>query len=435
MKKRILALLLVLVLAVSLVPAVSAAQVLETGSAGEKITWTMYDDGRLVFSGTGATVDNDSYTVKDWYRYMGDIKHVIFTEGITYIGDYLFYNSRSAVYDSIEVLSLPGTLKKIGTYAFTGLDGLHTVEVADLNAWCNVEFEDSGANPLDNQVALSVNGSTVETLVIPRSVTKLKDYAFMGCSSIRSVIVHENVEEIGSFAFNTCSNLKSVYFQGDAPTFGEHIFTLSNVTCYYPADKSGWEKAITGDWGENVTWKVFEPLPFADVSLGAFYYDPVSWAVEKKITTGLNATTFGPNTACNRAQVVTFLWRAAGSPEPAAAENPFVDVQSGSYYEKAVLWAVEKGITTGTDDTHFSPDAPCNRATVVTFLYRALESPVVEADGNPFTDVPAGEWYTAPVLWAVEQGITNGLSADTFGVNTPCNRAQIVTFLYRTYVN
>ena len=173
--------------------------------------------------------------------------------------------------------------------------------------------------------------------------------------------------------------------------------------------------------------------PFTDIPEGGFYYKPVLWAVKRGITNGISATEFGPNAPCNRAQIVTFLWRAAGSPEPTAAENPFVDVQAGSFYEKAVLWAVEQGITTGTDADHFSPNAVCNRATVVTFLYRAAKSPAVENGSNPFTDVPADTWYTAPVLWAVEQGITNGLSAAEFGPHASCNRAQIVTFLYRAY--
>ena len=112
-----------------------------------------------------------------------------------------------------------------------------------------------------------------------------------------------------------------------------------------------------------------------------------------------------------------------------------MDVDAGSFYEKAVLWAAENGITNGTDEFHFSPNTPCNRAQVVTFLYRAMQSPAVGTTACPFTDVVAGQWYEPAVLWAVENGITNGLSADTFGVDTTCNRAQVVTFLYRTYVN
>ena len=432
--KKMLSLILALVMVLGMMPTASAVEVLGSGSAGQNITWTMYDDGRLVFSGTGKTVDNDHYTALEWYYYMGDIKHVIFEEGITYIGEYLFYNSRSAIYDSVETLTLPSSLEKIGENAFTSLDGLKTVCITDLEAWCGVDFEGC-TNPLDNEVALAVNGVVVENLVIPESVKVLTDYAFKGCSSIRNVVIHKNMRHVGSFAFNTCANLEAIYFEGNAPTFGEHVFTLSDLTAYYPANNSSWSGIANKNLGGAVTWKSYEPMAFHDVPLGSFYYDSVSWAVENNITNGLTATEFGPTASCNRAHVVTFLWRAAGCPEPTSAENPFMDVDAGSFYEKAVLWAAENGITNGTDEFHFSPNTPCNRAQVVTFLYRAMQSPAVGTTACPFTDVVAGQWYEPAVLWAVENGITNGLSADTFGVDTICNRAQVVTFLYRTYVD
>ena len=175
--------------------------------------------------------------------------------------------------------------------------------------------------------------------------------------------------------------------------------------------------------------------PFADVPENAFYIDPVLWAVENGITNGTSATTFGPADQCMRAHVVTFLWRAVGSPEPKLTVNPFVDVKSTDFYYKPVLWALENGITSGMDATHFGPTAYCNRAQVVTFLYRTMGSPDVGAATNPFTDVAAGSFYEKPVLWAVENGVTAGLSATSFGPNSICNRAQIVTFLYRAFVN
>ena len=173
--------------------------------------------------------------------------------------------------------------------------------------------------------------------------------------------------------------------------------------------------------------------PFTDVPEGSFYYDPVLWAVENGITNGTTPTTFGPNDPCMRAHVVTFLWRAAGSPEPGSDNNPFVDVKPTDFYYKAVLWAVENGITNGIDATHFGPTSYCNRAQVVTFLHRALGNPEPASQDNPFTDVPAGSFYYKPVLWAVENGVTNGMSETAFGPNSICNRAQIVTFLYRAF--
>ena len=175
--------------------------------------------------------------------------------------------------------------------------------------------------------------------------------------------------------------------------------------------------------------------PFEDVPNDSFCIDAVLWAVEEGITTGTSATTFDPNGECARAIVVTFLWRAAGSPEPETTENPFSDVKESDFFYKAVLWAVEEGITTGTSATTFSPAEECNRATVVTFLYRALGSPAVESTENPFSDVKVDSWYGPAVLWAVENGITNGMGDGTFGVGATCTRAQVVTFLYRAMVD
>ncbi len=163
-----------------------------------------------------------------------------------------------------------------------------------------------------------------------------------------------------------------------------------------------------------------------------YYYDPVLWAVNQtpQITAGTSATTFSPAATCTRGQVVTFLWRAAGEPKPAGAKNPFTDVKSGDYFYSAVLWAVEKGITQGTSATTFSPNAPCTRAHVVTFLWRSEGQSRVDAK-NPFGDVKSGDYYYSAVLWAVKNEITAGTSATTFSPNNPCTRGQIVTFLYR----
>ena len=173
-----------------------------------------------------------------------------------------------------------------------------------------------------------------------------------------------------------------------------------------------------------------ETLDFADVSTDAYYYEAVKWAAKKGITGGTGDGTFNPNGACTRAHIVTFLWRAAGSPEPKSTVS-FADVPAGSYYAKAVAWAVENGITLGTGDGTFSPNATCTRAQSVTFLYRALGTAPTTVNG--FTDVTADAFYADAVAWAVESGVTNGTSASTFSPNNGCTRAQIVTFLYRAY--
>ena len=169
--------------------------------------------------------------------------------------------------------------------------------------------------------------------------------------------------------------------------------------------------------------------PFEDVPEDSFYFLPVLWAVDEGITNGASANTFNPGGDLLRAQVVTMLWRHAGSPV-VQIDNPFTDVNEGDWYYNAVLWAVSEGITNGTSSTTFGPAGVTNRAQVVTFLWRYLDSPDAVAD-NPFADVDDAAWYGTPILWAVENGITNGISATEFGVNTNCNRAHMVTFLYQ----
>ena len=172
-----------------------------------------------------------------------------------------------------------------------------------------------------------------------------------------------------------------------------------------------------------------ETLDFADVPTDAYYYEAVKWAAKKGITGGTGDGTFNPNGSCTRAHIVTFLWRATGSPAPKSTVS-FADVPAGSYYAKAGAWAVENGITLGTGDGTFSPNATCTRAQSVTFLYRALGTAPTTVNG--FTDVTADAFYADAVAWAVESGVTNGTSASTFSPNNGCTRAQIVTFRYRT---
>ena len=173
------------------------------------------------------------------------------------------------------------------------------------------------------------------------------------------------------------------------------------------------------------------PVDFKDVPDDAYYATPVAWAVDKQITDGTSDTTFSPEDTCTRGQIVTFLWRAADKPEPKSSTNPFADVQESDYFYKAVLWAVEQGITDGMTETTFGPNEGCTRGQVVTFMHRANELPEVQNASNPFADVTHNEYYYDAVLWAVEQGITDGTSETTFSPNDTCTRGQIVTFLYR----
>ena len=171
--------------------------------------------------------------------------------------------------------------------------------------------------------------------------------------------------------------------------------------------------------------------PFADVSDSDYFLEPVLWAVANGITSGTGNGNFSPNNNCTRGQVVTFLWRAMGQPDPVSTENPFSDVSENDYFFKPVLWAVENGITSGTGGGKFSPNDPCTRGQVVTFLWRAMGKPEAASNENPFSDVNSGDYFFMPVLWAVENGITSGTGNGKFSPGNPCTRGQVVTFLFR----
>ena len=218
-------------------------------------------------------------------------------------------------------------------------------------------------------------------------------------------------------------------------------FKLDDLTV---TDKNGKELKLTDRGNGKYTFtmpagkveinaafvKEVEISPFSDVSTNAYYYEAVKWAQEKGITGGIGNGLFGPNQPCTRAQIVTFLWRAAGSPEPKTMSS-FADVSMDAYYAKAVAWAVENGITTGTGDGKFSPDATCTRAQSVTFLFRAIGK-LVDSKAE-FSDVLTDSYYANAVAWAVENGVTNGIGDGLFGPDNSCTRAQIVTFLFRAY--
>lgn len=183
------------------------------------------------------------------------------------------------------------------------------------------------------------------------------------------------------------------------------------------------------DGGDSCPGKIFEDMPKA----GHWSHDPIDWAIDTHVTQGTSDTAFSPAVVCNRAQIVTFLWRAKGSPAPSSGSCPFVDVPQGSYYYDAVRWAVQQGITKGTSQTTFSPRGNCTRAQIVTFLWRAAGTP--KTGSSAFTDVSEDTYYAQAVAWAVGRNITKGTSETSFSPSAVCTRAQAVTFLYRWLKN
>ena len=407
--------------------------------------------------------------VEDWDMDIGTgfgSGSVTMEEGLEYIGEQAFFDCVN-----LTKMSIPKSVKEIGTkaigftyegrqgsYEITGYpgtaaesyandyalkfkpleagDGMSGVCGADVTwSWSEGTLTVEGTGRMYDYSAaecLPWYGLRSETTaaVVGEGVTSLGDYAFSG-SAVESVVLPGTLAWVGAEAFGGCNGLKELTFTGNAPDFAADAFADTTLTAWYPGENDTWTEAVRQNYGGSITWRKTGGLPFVDVPEDSFCYDAVAWALEQGITTGTDGTHFSPNEVCHRAAVVTFLWRAAGSPEPQTAQNPFVDVKSTDFYYKAVLWAVEEGITNGLDATHFGPGGNCNRAQVVAFLYRAVGSPQTGGAENPFQDVPSDQWFAPAVLWAVREGITNGLDATHFGPGSTCSRAQIVTFLYR----
>ena len=358
----------------------------------------------------------DSATIweGDIFTFCTNLRSINIPDGVTSIGRSCFDGCTA-----LTSISIPDSVKSIGLCAFYGCESLRDLAIPESVTEISIQaFQ--GCNSL-------------EVLVIPDSVVFIGDHAFQECFNLTEVIISENIQEIEDGAFASCKKLSRIYFSGDAPLLAENVFLNVRADAFYPHDNSTWTEDVQKNYYGKMTWIPYNSAnPFRDVPLDAFYEDPVLWAVEKGITSGTDATHFSPSQSCNRAQVVTFLWAAAGKPEPERTDNPFTDVPKGSYYERAVLWAVENGITSGTDATHFSPGASCTRAQVVTFLWAAAGKPAA-AGAHPFTDVPDSAWYAQPVRWALENGITSGISPTQFGAGKACSRAQVITFLYGAY--
>ena len=351
-------------------------------------------------------------------------------------------SSAFASCSSLTSIFIPSSVCCIDSNAFIHCDSLNTIEVASDNvnysSWDGVLFNKQ------RTILHCYPAGRSGKYVIPNGVTQIRPGAFWRCHGLTSVIIPDSVTTIGQSAFFDCSSLLDItilnpnctigdeYPVEDSPLLGEPNYTTvygySGSTAQAYAATHGYAFSALDQDPENPP----EPTqnPFTDVSANAYYYTPVLWAVSNDITSGTSATTFSPDAGCTRAQVVAFLWRAAGKPEPKQSSNPFADVRDGQYYYKAVLWAVEHGITAGTSATTFSPDATCTRGQIVSFLWRYEGKPAANAR-NPFTDVKPGAYYEPAVLWAVANGVTAGTSATTFSPDATCTRAQVVSFLYR----
>ena len=279
-------------------------------------------------------------------------------------------------------------------------------------------------------------GSRGAEITLPEGVAEISEDAFKD-SNVMRVTVPNSVTAIGDRAFSGCMRLDTLTIPAGVTSVGEAVVdgcrSLRKVL--FLGDEAAW-KAVAVSGNNQKLKDVLRSGSggFFDVPASQWFSAPVEWAAERNITGGVGNGRFGAYDGCTRAQVVTFLWAASGRPEPKSSENPFTDVASDAWYAKPVLWAVENGITTGVSDTEFGPDRTCTRAQIVTFLYAAKAKPAVSGE-NPFEDVSDSDWFLNPVLWAAEEGITGGIAEGKFGPNDVCTRAQVVTFLYKVYGN
>ncbi|MBO4418471.1 MAG: S-layer homology domain-containing protein, partial [Oscillospiraceae bacterium] len=248
----------------------------------------------------------------------------------------------------------------------------------------------------------------------------------------QAVVTEPTCTEIG-YTTHTCSRCGDSYEDSTVPALG-HDWGEPVVTVE-PCHQFPGEQTFTCTrCGETKTEELPRLAnPFEDVRESDYFFNPVMWALDESVTGGVNATHFGPKMSCTREQIVTFLWAAAGRPEPETEESPFSDVNSSHYFIKAVLWAVENGVTGGVGGGRFGVGQACTRVEAMTFLWRAKGSPEPETTENPFSDVASDQYYYKPVLWAVENGVTGGVGGGRFGVKQICSRGEIITFLYKAF--
>ena len=350
-----------------------------------------------------------------------NLNDITIPEGVTVIGDSTF-----SYCENLRTITLPEGITAIGASAFHGCMNLTDIvipnSVTDIGdsafSWC-ANLTDITLPEGITTIGWSVFSDcrSLSSITLPAGVAEIGEFAFYGCADLRSITIPESVTSIGRGAFADCTELALVNYGGSeagrtSMVIEDLNLCLESAIWYYEDAESS------------------PPSVFADITAGAYYYDAVLWAVDRSITMGTSETTFSPESSCTRGQIVTFLWRANGSPAPQSNRNPFFDVNRGDYFYEAVLWAVENGIATGMGDGIFAPEAGCTRGQVATFLWRSRKEPTSDAE-NIFRDIGPGMYYYNAVLWAVEEGITNGMGDGTFAPEAGCTRGQIVTFLHR----
>lgn len=412
------------------------------------------------------------------------------------VGDYAFAKT------AIKSLSVPASVQRLGIGAFSNCTALTYAEIpaslGQIPAECFRGCTAMTAFFVRSDIAAGAQNFTVSSNAFYGCSTlgevgissgaerlNIEKNAFAGCKGLDSMTLDALSLELSDNALPSGASIDYIQVSGDCGSISANAFGGVSATVLYPANGTNWDKFKDKNYGGNIVWQSYDnhihnfvatvveptcseggytiyectechqkvtgavtkPLghdfqngvctlcgkknPFTDVyARGQHYYytDGILWAVENNVTNGMSPTEFYPDYDCTRAQVVTFLWRIAGKPGN-SGKNPFVDIAPGMYYYNAVLWASENGVTNGMDATHFMPDENVTRAQFVTLLWRYVGSPISSIE-NPFYDVPNGTYYYSAVMWAFENGVTNGAGAG-FAPDLQATRAQVVTFLYR----
>jgi hypothetical protein len=419
---------------------------------------------------------NENIAKNPAFQLCKQLKKIVLPDTVTDIGTNAF-NGLS----SLTSIVLSNSLKILGEYTFHGCTSLKTVVIPDGVTTIGHDAFDDCTSLTNIEIPVSVESigygafrgcTNLKNVKISGPVTVIEQRTFSDCENLNVLYFPKTLKEIKDWAFYRCSNITDIYFPGTEDEYNKinisiseahlrratihcesHTHSYTSVvtaptctakgyTTYTCSCGNSYKDNYTNALGHNYSngkctrcgvadpnYKAPTSVTFSDVAAKAYYANAVQWAVENRITNGTDATHFSPDQGCTRGQVVTFLWRAAGSPT-VSGDAGFVDVKSSDYFYEAVKWAVANGITNGTDAKHFSPNDTCTRAQVVTFMYRAEGSPATSGS-CAFVDVKSSDYYYNAVIWAVANEITNGTDATHFSPSATCTRAQVVTFLYR----
>lgn len=377
------------------------------------------------------------------FRYCSGLKEVTFPEGLVKIGDWCFEDC-----DGLQQVVIPDTVTYLGTGAFKSCGNLTAAKLStSLTEIRERTFQDCAklatVNIPEGVTSIGMcafsSCSSLKRIKLPVTLTTIGDIAF-GWSGLEQIIIPESVTKIatgsvGNDVFSDCPNLERIaILNPDCNLITSSLGIVGKATVYCYKESTAHRYAVNKGYNfefleDTELWEEFYN-PFQDVTEDQYYFKPILWAYETGVTAGSTAFSFEPESSCQRGQVVTFLHRSMDKPEHTVSESPFTDVPAGEYFYDPVMWAVENKITVGTGAGKFSPAETVTRGQFVTFLWRTMGEP--DASGaSGFADVPASEYYAEAVAWAVENGITQGTGAGKFSPDAHCTRAQVVTFLYR----